>query len=187
MKRILTCTLLLFIISFEGFAQNIDGFRCAKRLLNDSLLKHTFQKYNGEILLLDKNTNRYGERIIQVMYSDSIMVSIFERGILYPELIVGNTAIKTKSEFDSLSQNEKMIYNFIRSDSVRITNLRMLDITDKPVISKLFTFLLWRKSEANPSLYFFELMDEHANEKTDLNSFILGSKLTLFEFCSILI
>ncbi len=159
---------------------------CSKRIFRTTKKEH-FENFNGKITIVNKNTIKYDDRVIEIWNADSLIMLIFEKGILHPEIVVGDFPIKTKSQLDSLTEDQKILYNLTRSDSSIVSNIESVTLGDESSKIKRFKILAWKKSLLNPSLYYFELTNENANDKTDFKTFILGAKLTIFKFCSILI
>ena len=187
MKIFFSLALLFFVSSPRSYAQNEQELRWGKKIFAENSGKQFFNRYEGKVIVLTKQVYKYDEKIIEVLDTDSSWLPIFEAGILTPNIIAGNSAIKSKSELDSLPISERYFYNTIRSDSVKVSNLEQLNYPQQSSKVKRFRILFWRSNEMNPSLYFFELSNEKATIETDIRTFILGSKLTVFEFGSVLI
>ena len=73
------------------------------------------------------------------------------------------------------------------ADTLSISNVKELHFPNQRPDTKSFSFLLWQKNTANPSLYLFELTNKTENPNTTIRTFIEKAKITAFGFCSILI
>lgn len=116
----------------------------------------TYKKYYGEIKVDTINRIRFGKvQSITLSGTDSKLNSIFTNGLFYPELL--------------------------GSLSLQISDLVELEfLTDSPKV-KRFRFWLFRPNMANPQVYVFELQNENATEKTDLESWFKQAKLTFLK------
>ncbi len=173
MKRLLIVN-FLFFISFVTVAQTEMGLSCANRIRMNSRHK-TYDRFKG-IIKVSGSTIKYDSSVIIINGSSSILVSIFEQGLIYPELILNA----------GTSFEDKEIKYFPRAYTINITNLEEVNLSQTDSSFKTFRFLIWYKGEANPGLYLFELKSEYLGNK-DMKEFLDKAKVTAFGFCSILI
>lgn len=156
----------------------------AKEMFEKNYTKQSFKKYSSKIEIIDSNTFKYGNNILTVKSASEEVKEIFRSGIIYSTIIGGG---ESRPNITCITKEQKAIYDFIRIDTLTISNIEELKALNKPPKVKRFRFLLWRKGIANPSLYFFELTNDRANEKMSQMTFIRDSQLTFFKMCSILI
>jgi hypothetical protein len=192
--KTLTTIILACIISFSCFCQGYDESPCvaekgekgtqekkedqwSKKLLRKEYTKKNYSMYSGIITVLNDDTIKYNDEVLIVTNTCKYLKLIFQKGILYPEIINGyvpvNKGIVTKKELDSLSV-------LISSDSLEITEFEELTFIKRSQGTKIFRFWLFRKGLMNPTVCFVALYNETADRKTDIITFINGSKLTFF-------
>ncbi len=148
---------------------------CMKRIKEFSADIH-FPKFT-EMIIVSKDTIKFDSSFIIIYNTDPEIKKIFELGLVFPDLIYGASTMGDKFEFKK---------NF-GADTLSIGNLKELHFPNQRQETKCFSFLLWQKMMANPSLYIFELTNDTANSNTTIKTFIEKAKVTAFGFCSILI
>jgi hypothetical protein len=194
LSQTLTTILLSCIISFSCFCQGYDESSCvaekgekgtqgkkedqwSKKFLRKEYTKKNYSIYSGVITVLNDDTIKYNDEFLIVTNTCKYLKLIFQKGILYPEIFTGyvpvNKGMVTKKELDSLSV-------LIRSDSLEITDFEELTFIKRSQGTKIFRFWLFRKGLMNPTVCFVALYNETADRKTDIVTFINGSKLTFF-------
>lgn len=156
----------------------------AKELFENVYTKENFKRYSGKIVIVNDNTFGYGDNILKVYSTIEDLKNIFKFGIIH-STIIGGGAVVVKQNIDTMSKEQKVIYNFIRIDTLAISDVKELKFLNNSSVVKRFRFLLWRPGLANPMLYFFELTNDNADRKTELLDFIKGSRLTFFKMQSI--
>ena len=154
----------------------------AEQLFEKDYSAKLFNKFNGDISINGDNFN-YGDQTFQVINTAKQFNTIFSSGLFYPGVITGdtNTVAKRKQQLDTLSQEQRILYNLIRTDSLIISNFEEVKFLTKKTTQKRFRFWLLRKGVLNPTVCFIELTNNNANDKTDLTSFINGAALTFFK------
>ncbi len=112
-----------------------------------------YLKYSGEIKIREDNRIHFGQfQAVEIFNTNSENNMIFTKGLFYPD-ILGLMSLK-------------------------IGNLEEVKfLSDSPKI-KRFRFWLYRPNMANPQVYFFELTNNKATERTEWNSFIENARLT---------
>ncbi len=80
-----------------------------------------------------------------------------------------------------MTSGQKFFYYLNRGDSLTVSTIEELNVSNTPITQKRFKFLLWRKSFANPTVYYLELTNKKANKRTTLSDFIKESELTFFK------
>lgn len=189
MKHIIT---LLFVTStFFALAQKDKSFETQgelddysdKEFFKTEYKKQKFNRFEGSIVKLGETVYRFDDKTLLVTNTSKELHTIFEKGVFYPFLITGKTSSerKSKKEVDSMTPDQKFFYHLSRGDSLTISSIKELDIPNTPLTQKRFKFLLWRKSFANPIVYYFELTNKKANKRTTLSDFIKESELTFFK------
>ena len=144
--------------SFRNQGEQEDYW--AKQFFEKQYKKSKYSKFDGEVKTTDSEI-QFGE-IQCVIYSDSKpeYKLIFEKGLLYPEILGRDTMkICCLEELTFLSDNPK-IKRFRFWMSEKIGNKYLM----------------------NPSVYLFELSNEKANQKTDWAIFIENAKLTFIKY-----
>jgi hypothetical protein len=155
----------------------------AQELFKNEYIKQTFKTYSDEIKEIEKTELIFDNKSFHIYGVNDTLKLIFQKGIVYPQLISGYTTDQHKSEkeLDSLTVSQKYFYELTRGDNLTITNLEELKyLSDSPKI-KRFRFWLGRPNSANPQVYLFELTEENADKNTELNEFIENCRLTYFK------
>jgi len=155
----------------------------AKELFKKKYKKQKFERYQGSIQANAEGTFTYDDKVFRIVNTDQKLLPIFKNGILYPNIITGSRKDETKSklELDKMTQDQRMLYNLTRTDSLTISNFEELAFLSKSPKYKRFRFLLFRKGSFNPIVYFIELTNKRALPTTDQETFINGSILTFCE------
>ena len=169
---------LIFFLGFNSLliAQSNMELDCVKTIRNNSK-DIQFPKFNGKITV-QKDTIHFDNSVIALNHSSPDAIFIFKQGLLFPALIVAaSTGGDGKFEMSTLP------YIGLLS----ISSFEELKLTDTIPTIKTYSFLLWRRGFANPSLYLFQLTNETSNSKTNIDEFIKNARLSAFGFCSILI
>ena len=149
--------------------------RCFQRIKEFST-DINFPKFIG-LTILSKDTIKFESSIIIIHNTDPEIRKIFELGLVFPDLIYGASTRGDKFEFKKNSI----------ADTLIISDVSELHFANQKADTKCFSFLLWRKMLANPSLYIFELTNNTSSSKPTMETFIKKAKVTAFGFCSILI
>ncbi len=167
---------MIFVsVTIQSFSQNEMESTCMQKIKEFSADIH-FPKFIG-LTTISKDTIKFDNSIIIIRSTNPEFVKIFEFGFVYPDLIYGASTVGDKYEFKKNYGN----------DTLSISNVSQLHFPNQSPSTKSFSFLLWEKNMANPSLYLFELINETATQKTTTMSFIEKAKISAFGFCSILI
>ena len=155
----------------------------AQEVFKSNYKKLKYDKYSGKIENIDNEIFIYGNKSFNLYGVNNTLVRIFSKGILYPQLISGHNSEprKTKQELDPLSTSEHLIYEYMRSDDLTITNLEELGYLSNSPKVKRFRLWLGGPKSANPQVYLFELTNINADKKTDLKEFIESSQLTFLK------
>ncbi len=149
--------------------------RCMKRIKEFSA-NINFPKFTG-LTFVVMDTIKFDSSCIIIHDTDPEIKKLFELGLVFPDLIYGASTRGDKFEF-------KRTFD---ADTLSISNVKELHFPNQRPDTKSFSFLLWRKNMANPSLYLFELTNKAENPKTTIKTFAEKAKITAFGFCSILI
>lgn len=127
-----------------------------KKMFKEEYKAQNLKKFSGAIKFIDNSSFRFDSLVMDVFYMSSDLKTIFEYGLLYPEL-------------------------FGEEDSLKITDFQELKyVNDKPQ-HKRFSFWLFRTWVANPQVYYIELTNDNATPTTDIRQFIKGAQLTYFK------
>ncbi len=165
---------IFITLTFQAFSQNEMDTRCMKRIKEFSA-NINFPKF-PELTVISKDTIKFGSSCIIIHETHPEIKKLFELGLVFPDLIYGASTRGDKFEFKKTSG----------ADTLSISNVKELHFLNQKADTKCFSFLLWHKMMANPSLYLFEITNETGNSNTT-KIFIEKAKVTAFGFCSILI
>ena len=148
---------------------------CIKRI-KEFLVNKYFPKFLG-LIIVTKDTIKFDSSFIIIHDTDSEIKKIFERELVFPDLIYGASTMGDKFEFKKP----------FGADTLSISNVKELHFPNQRPDTKAFSFLFWQKNMANPSLYLFELTNKTENPETTFRTFIEKANITAFGICSILI
>jgi hypothetical protein len=145
----------------------------------------SYDRYKGEITLINMNTIRYDNNIITARFIHEEYRIIFETGLFYPAIFSG---YKDGRILEVQKRPDSAYHNLLsRNDSLVVGIMEEFKFLNPSYIIKRYKLYLSRPGIANPSMYVFELTNETATETTDLKTFLTEAKLTFFKFVSILI
>jgi hypothetical protein len=181
MKTILTSLLLWTICTTETYGQN-SKYDFAKDVFRREYKKKDYGKFSGQVEVIDKNTFRYGDRVLTVYTEDEKLIPIFSKGIFHADIIGGKHTTKslTKSQLDTMSTDAKVFYNMSRNDSLTIGDVEQLEKLNPNPKTKRFVFWLYNKGMANPTECYFELYNDKGTKEMKIDDFINSSKLTFY-------
>ena len=151
----------------------------AEKLFEEKYTRQDYKRFTGDIVVLDKNNIRFGNKILRAYFSRELK-SIFTQGIFYPQIITGDSVNPKKSEEElrKMTEVQKVFYNMTQNDTLIIGEFEELKFLSTFPTIKRFRFWEYRKWSANPKVYFIELINTSANKSTDLKTFIKGAALT---------
>ncbi len=187
MKTLPKAILIIIIFLFgKVFSQeenlNQTKYQFAKNIFEKEYFKTKYEKFNGKIEFVNKNTIKFDEKTLIIPDVKDEFKSIFTKGIFHPNIIFGNhiTKLKTKDELDKMTTNEKVFYNMSRTDSLTIGNFEELNLLNPNHKIKRFLVWVYTKGTMNPTEYYIELENKKAKRKTKLSDFLKNATLT---FC----
>lgn len=161
--------------------------------------KNTFRKqtdsklypiFSGEITVIDSTTFKFDEKTIILLDDPRPEITVLlQNGIFYPNIITGDekAVIKTQSELDTLTETETVIYNWSRTDMVKISNFEEVKPFFKSSKTRKFQFYLYRPGLMNAKVCYVELTNKSATRKTSVLEFVKNSHVTFFKEGSILL
>jgi hypothetical protein len=187
-----TATIILYlVIIYSSQAQETDEYPCvskreifgtqgrqedrlAKKLIRKEYTKQSYNHFSGTITTIDNDTIKYDDEVLMIFNTCKDLKPIFQKGIFYPSIITGpvKKGLARKQELDSM---------LFRNDSLRISDFAELKFIKKSSKAKFFRFWLYSKGMFNPTVCFIELTNDSATHKTDIGTFVNGSKLTFFK------
>jgi hypothetical protein len=150
-----------------------------EKLFEEKYTKQNYKRFTGEIVVVDKNHIRFGNKVLRAYFSPDLK-SIFTQGIFYPQIITGDSVTPKKSEKElrKMTDVQKLFYNMTQNDTLAIGEFEELKFLSTSPTIKRFRFWEYRKGFANPQVYFIELTNTTADKSTDLTTFINGATLT---------
>jgi len=188
MKQIITIIFLfnfLFVFSqkreFKNQGEQENYW--AEILFEKEYKKQDYTKFNGKIEIISDDKIKFENKNL-IVFCPKEYLSIFTTGMFYPQLILGNTKnnkILSNEEQEKLSSEERFKYNLDRNDSFSISAFEELTFLTKSPKTKRFRFWNFRAGFANPQVYFIELTNEKATEKTLMQDFIQNAQLTFIK------
>ena len=128
----------------------------AVQFFNTEYKNQTFENLEDSSIFISEDTIKYGNKILEIKGINPEFKPIFKKQISYLDVIPYPDTISICC----------------------VQELNFLDISPK---IKRFSCWLFRMGFANPTVYFIELTNDNANDKTDLENFMVGAKITFFK------
>lgn len=183
MKKLLL--LILFTINATNtFGQNTNEakYRFAKEVFNSTKYKRgNYPRFQQNIQLVRDSNYQFGEKILNISIENKSYEMLFKKGIFNPDVVFGEeTTTENKSQLDTLTQDQKIIYNLVRNDSLSICCFEELEKLNPNPQTKRFKFSLFRIGVANPTEYYLEFYNKKATKKTSIEEFIENAKMTFY-------
>lgn len=182
-----TLLIIFFLLNFSVFkvigqTNESSNYEFAKRTFNSEYKKQSFEKYNGDIKIINESTFKFGEKTISITNTDKSLLKIFKKGIFNPDIVFGSETSKplTQNKIDTMSTSEKVFYNMVRNDNLNISSVKELVELNPNYRTKRFIFWLFGQGWLNPTEYYFEIYNDKANKKSSLNEFLENAKMTFF-------
>ena len=151
----------------------------AEKLFEEKYTKQNYKRFIGEIVLIDKNNIRFGNKVLRAFFSPELK-SIFTQGIFYPQIITGDSTSPKKSEgeINQMTPGQRVFYHMTQNDTLVIGEFEELKFLSYNPAIKRFRFWRYQKGFANAQVYFIELTNTAADKTTNLPTFIKGASLT---------
>lgn len=182
--KILVTSLLLLVyvenVSSQEKIENRNQF--AKEVFKTKYEKREYDRFSGNIVLVGERTIQYDEKILEIIDTHDDYMAIFLNGILYPNIMTGNRVAipKVQSEIDSMTTEQRVLYNLVKIDSIKIGHFRELNPLNSDPKIKRFVFWEYRKNFMNPTEYYIELQNKNATIQTSIQEFIENAVLTFY-------
>jgi hypothetical protein len=191
MKTLLLLTMMFFVNVqlLLGQNENEIDYRFAKEAFkSENYKRNNYPRFDREVTKIDEGVFKFGKKYLTIELERPEYEKIFKLGIFNPDIVFGKeTYSKTKAELDTLSQKQKVFYNFIKNDSLSICCVEELKKINPNPQTKRFIFWLFRIGIANPTEYYFELYNENATKRTSFEEFIENARMTFFYAGTIII
>jgi hypothetical protein len=154
----------------------------AKDVFRREYKKNHYEKFRGQVEVINKNIFRYWDKVLTVYAEDTKLIPIFSKGLFFADIVGGKHTTKslTKSQLDTMSTDAKAFYNISRNDSLTIGNVEQLENLNPNPKTKRFVFWLYTKGMANPTECYFELYNDKGTKGMTIDEFIKNSKLTFY-------
>src|SRR5690606_23459658 len=115
--------IFLLILNYDSiFGQNLDDgkYQFSRELFkSDKYKKSSYAPFKGKIKVISKNTYKFGEKVLSIHCENKSYELIFKKGIFNPDVVFGKkTTKKSQAEFNTLTVNQRVLYNLIRNDSL---------------------------------------------------------------------
>ena len=178
-------SLIIFFSSIGMYAQseslNNVKYQFAQDVFKNKYKKVSFEKFTEKIEATNISV-QYEKKNLVISEIPDEYKAILITGIFYPNIITGNydPEVKSNEEIALMTTNEKVFYNMMRNDSLRIGYLDELKLLNPNSKVKRFVFWLFTKGRANAIECYFELENLKANDKTPMSEFIKNSRLTFY-------
>ncbi|WP_448702062.1 hypothetical protein ACFGVR_07215 [Mucilaginibacter sp. AW1-3] len=157
-----------------------------KQLFKNEYTPQTFERFKGSISIINADTIKFGSTILGIRISNTALRSIFEKGILYPDIIENHGYNRNVGEkVKGVKLNENMADTLDRDLVKKLYSYTIDNFEEVPFLSnspriKRFKFWVFNKLLHNPEVCFIELTNDSATTNTALSEFINGSRLTYF-------
>lgn len=182
MKNLLLILLIINLTNSFGQSQDEAKYRFAKEVFNSTKYKKdNYPRFQKNIQLIGNESYQFGEKILNISIENKSYEMLFKKGIFNPDVVFGEeTTTENKSQLDTLTQDQKIIYNLVRNDSLSICCFEELEKLNPNPQTKRFKFWLFRIGVANPTEYYLEFYNKKATKKTSIEEFIENAKMTFY-------
>jgi hypothetical protein len=182
MKLLLTILFSFSLIIVFGQSSEENIYRFPTTVFKSDLYKPTiFKRYEGEIKNVGNAFYQFGNKHLKLSLDDTTILEVFKLGIFNPDIIFGReTFYMDQAELDTLPQNQRVLYNLIRNDSLSICCFELLEKLNPNTQTIRFRFWVFRTGIHNPSEYYLELQNANATKATSLKDFLKNSVMTFF-------
>ena len=143
---------------FENQGEQEDYW--AEKFFYENYRKQNWKKYPNNVYVETSSTNKFDSTYIQLFADSKDLGSIFKLGILFPDLF---------------------IHDRTNGDTLKIGSVEELKFLKLPHTKKRFRLWFYGKKLTNPTVYLFELTNEHASPSTHFETFIKQASLTFFK------
>ncbi|WP_312076050.1 hypothetical protein [Chryseobacterium sp.] len=180
---------LCLMLSTGVFAQKNETLSAKDKKIVENFQKHykkkNYPKFEGKITV-NKNSVSFDTKTVTFDTSEKTIQNILKNGLIYPQLISEYQAEKYKEEttdrtqkrFMKLQKDWKAAFDI---KSLKLGQLQELTYFKGNERTKRFKVISKNSNLPNSVTYYFELSNDKAEAKTNLEDFVNGSKLTYFE------
>jgi len=120
-------SLVLICMCFPIFGQEAKYQFSQELFASDKYSRTRYERFPGEIVMLDGDTYKFGEKTIKISLENKRYEVIFRKGILNPDVVFGKEMTrKDQEELKQLTKNERIFYNMIRNDRLSICCIQEL-------------------------------------------------------------
>ena len=185
MKLLFSLSLSL-LLSINVFGQKTEKptskDKAAIEHFKNDYKKKNYKKFSGNISVKD-NQVLFDTKIIYYDKSDKITKLILQEGLVYPQLLTDFQIDKFENEDSDRTQKRFVRLQKNWKDSFEVNNIKLSNASELLFLSsdvKVKRFKISCKDPKFPNImvYYFELTNKNATDKTPLEEFIKNSKLT---------
>lgn len=146
--------------------------------------KKNYKKFEGKITAKE-NYVLFDDKVVFFDKSDKIAFSIFNQGLIYPQLLtdyqmqkfLDETTDKTQKRFLKLQKDPKASFD-VNNITVKISELTFLNVNDK---TKMFKLTTKNRNLPNSIIYYIELTNSKASKNMTIEAFAKDAKLTYLD------
>ncbi|GAB0157039.1 hypothetical protein CHRYSEOSP005_23080 [Chryseobacterium sp. Alg-005] len=185
MKSLLSLSLCL-LLSVNAFSQKKETMSTkdkavAEHFKND-YKKKNYKRFDGKITEKDK-LFQFDDKVIYYDKTDKITTLLLKEGLIYPQLLtdyqmqkfLDETEDKTQKRFLKLQKDPKAGFDV---NGIKLNNTTEVSFLNANSHVKRFKIQCRDNRISSTLTYFIELTNKEANDKTSLEDFIKGAKLT---------
>lgn len=146
--------------------------------------KKNYKKFEGKITM-NKNSVSFDDKTVTFEANEKTIINILKNGLIYPQLISDYQAEKYKEETTDRTQKRFMKIQKDWKAAFEIKSLKLSQLQELPYFKqniqvKRFKVISKNNNLPNSVNYFFELTNDKADMKTNIEDFVNGAKLTYF-------
>lgn len=183
--KIMYFLLAMFYLGLQDVYSQTAGdqeIAWVKNIYSSKYADTLYKKYQELIVKENSHSYRFDDRIL-VTFDKSVWDDLLiMNGLLYPQLLTGDSTIK-----HSPAKNNNVLQNFFQNDTLSIGSIKEVEESPKSYKKKRFMVYILRRGIMTWSLYTFEVTNNIATEKTNVQFFFQNASLTFLKFISILI
>lgn len=181
--------IFLFILSISIYGQKKEILSKQDKAVAEHFKKEykkkNYKKFEGKIVTTDSYVQFDNKIFYYNKYdkSDKIISNLLNEGLIYPQLLtdyqmekfLDETTDRTQKRFLKLQKDPRAGFDV---SGAKLSNAAELSFLSSNPTVKRFKFSSKDMRISGSRTYFIELTNKNANNKTSLEDFIKGSKLT---------
>jgi hypothetical protein len=156
-----------------------------EEVFRNEYTKENYDRYSASIQQIKKGFVFSGKTLLTD--GDPFLIAAAERGLLYPQLLVGDSALRQNwAAWKAQPAQKRTFQDFVAPDTLSFSGMKEVLTVSSPQRRR---FSCWLRTPriANPTFIYFEFTNKHATSWMDAVSFMRGARLTFLRRGSIIL